>query len=199
MFNFGTFFILRLDVNSKALVLSSSKRILSFLSINYSQMYVKSPLNCFSISYELNIFSVFLVHVENLPFAAPSMVGISVLDFLFSIVIRLRCYIFYFDRHFTTFFLEAIFWNEARYIRISSLWQAKLMSAHFQRYLLGFECLLLLITSFIFVRYVISSFRFLVTFLIFLPTPTNKFKLHVNDFSNYLSSHSGGFSVQNLR
>ena len=189
MFNFGTFFILRLDVNSKALVLSSSKRILSFLSINYSQTYVKSPLNCFSISYELNIFSVFLVHVENLLFAAPSLVGISVLDFLFSIIIRLRRYVFYFDRHFTTFFLEAIFWNEARYIRISGLWQVKLMSAHFQRYLLGFEYLLLLISSFIFVRYVIPSFRFPVTFLIFLSTPTNKFKLHVNDFSNYLSSH----------
>ena len=59
------------------------------------------------------------------------------------------------------FLLKAVFWSQAQSIRISS----------FQRFLFGFECLLLLI----FVKYMIHFFRFLVTFPIFFSLSTNKF------------------------
>ena len=50
IFSFGTLFILRLEAKSIDLVLSSPKWMLSLLSTNHSQMFVKSSFNCFSIS-----------------------------------------------------------------------------------------------------------------------------------------------------
>ena len=50
MFSFETFFILNWEAKCTDLVLFLQKWILSLLSINHSQMSIKSPFNCFSIS-----------------------------------------------------------------------------------------------------------------------------------------------------
>ena len=50
LFSFGTLFISFLEAKGIDLVLSSPKWILSLLSRNHSQMFIKSPFNCFSIS-----------------------------------------------------------------------------------------------------------------------------------------------------
>ena len=50
MCSFGIFIILLLEAESTVLALSSTKWILSLLSTNDSQMFVKPSFNCFSIS-----------------------------------------------------------------------------------------------------------------------------------------------------
>ena len=50
IFSFGTLFILRLEAKSIDLVLSSPKWMLSLLSTNHSQMFLKYLFQLFSIS-----------------------------------------------------------------------------------------------------------------------------------------------------